>query len=191
MSRSFRVLCVLFIWTLFACAPTGFSDSPLVQPLNLVTQDPNASPTPTPFQPVLPSETPFPSDTSTFIPTETFTPIPSTSTFTPIPLPPTSAPSSSTDAPPVPSSSRTNYIFYATLDFDAHTLDVEETIRYYNTTSQTLLDMVLSVQPNRWGNCFLLGSISQDGTSLTSYNLSGQRLTLNLPQALQLGWATT
>jgi len=95
-----------------------------------------------------------------------------------------------TAAPPV-TNSRTNYILYVNLDFDARTLAVDETIRYYNTTGAVLSDIVLSVQPNRYGNCFTLNSISQDGAALTSFGLNGQRLTINLPQPIQPNAAIT
>ncbi len=159
----------------------------------LVTQDPNSSPTPTPFQPSGQMDTAV----------ATFTPIPfasatSASTITPLPtqtftaLPPASMPASATiSVPPPVTSSRTNYILYTTLDFNAHTLSIDETIRYYNNTGISLSDIVLSVQPNRYGNTFILNSINQDNAALTTYSLNSQRLTLNLPQALQAGTATT
>jgi hypothetical protein len=120
--------------------------------------------------------------------TSTFTLPPPTSTS----LPPTSIPAPvTTSAPPPANSARTNYILYTTLDFDAHTLAVDETIRYYNNTGTALSNIVLSVQPNRYGGAFSLNSLSQDNVTLTTYTISDQRLTLNLPQALQPGAATT
>jgi len=164
-----------------ACAPTPAPAS--FPTFILVTQNPEASPTPTPFQPSTQNATPSP--TFTLLPTETNTPEP-TLTPAPSPIPPVN-----TDPPPPPASSRTNYILYATLDFDARTLAVDETVRYYNTTGAALTDIVLSVQPNRYGNCFTLNSLSQDNAALTSFDLSGQRLTVYLPQPLQPGAATT
>ena len=96
-----------------------------------------------------------------------------------------------TAAPPPVTSTRTNYILYLNLDFDARSLTADETIRYYNNTGTALTDIVLSVQPNRYGNCFTLNSISQDNIALTSFGINGQRLTVNLPQALQPNAATT
>ena len=77
------------------------------------------------------------------------------------------------------------------MDFASHTLDVEETIRYYNATGAALSDIVLSVQPNQYGDAFILNAISQDSAALTSYALSGQSLTVNLIQPLPAGSATT
>ena len=159
----------------------------------LITQDPNASPTPTPFQPSGQVETPLPTFTqappATQPPPITFTPI-ATQTFTPLPSSPIADAATTTIPAPV-TPSRTNYILYATLDFTAHTLDVEETVRYYNNTGVALSDIVFSVQPNQYGSAFVLNSIIQDSIALTTFAVNGQRLTLNLPQALQPNSATT
>ena len=177
--------CFLLIAILSACAsPTPAA--PVFPQFILVTQDPNASPTPTPFQPggvmptTLPTFTPIP---PTEIPTLTFTPLP--------PSPTTAAATAAVSTPSAGSASRTNYIMYATLDFTAHTLSVDETIRYYNNTGTALSDIVLSVQPNLYGGAFALNSAAQDGAALTTFSLSGQRLDLNLSQPLQPGAATT
>ena len=178
---------VSLIALLAACASPAPS-APAFPSFVLVTQDPNASPTPTPFQPsgtidnVIPSFTPEP---PTATPTLTQTAVPASSTPTTV--------SAATVAPPpsAGTASRTNYILYATLDFTAHTLDVEETVRYYNNTGVALSDIVLSIQPNLFGNVFLLNSIAQDNTALTTYTLDSQRLTLNLSQPLQPNSATT
>ncbi|MCJ7434807.1 MAG: M1 family metallopeptidase [Anaerolineales bacterium] len=179
-----------FITACFSATPV----SPPPLPFNLVTKDPNASPTFTPFQPESATQTLLSTSTATLISTETFTLTPSpTSTLPPSPIPPPALPAipiPATDIPP-PTSTRTSYIMYATLDFNAHTLAVEETIRYYNMTGQALTDIVLSIQPNLWNNAFFLNTVTQDNVALTSYSINGQRLTLNLPQSLQAGAATT
>jgi hypothetical protein len=193
---------VILLAFLFSCSSPTPTPQTFPQFI-LITQDPNASPTPTPFQPMGMVNTPL----ATFTPvtpasptsTVTNTPIPTltpTATQTPAPIPAsnTSAPvvaPATTAFPPPATPSRTNYILYATLDFNAHTLTVDETIRYYNNTGVALSDMVLSVQPNQYNGAFGLTSILQDNVALTNYALSGQRLTLNLPRALQAGAATT
>ena len=178
---------VLLLTFLSACAsPT--QPPPQFPTFILVTQDPNSSPTPTPFQPsgqidtAIASFTPVPIASATPEPTQTFTAPP---TAIPAPINTSAPPPASRDA------SRTNYILYGTLDFTARTLLVDETIRYYNNTGTALSDIVLSVQPNRYGGAFTLNSISQDNAALTTYSLNDQRLTLNLPQALQPNSATT
>ena len=171
-------LCFLLLTFLTACASPSPA-APVFAPFILVTQDPNASPTPTPFQP-----------SGLIVDIPTFTPLPPTETFTP--LPPTPVPASATvDAQAPATGSRTNYVMYATLDFSAHTLRVDETIRYYNSTGSALSNIVLSVQPNIYGNVFLLNSVAQDGAALSAFSLSGQRLDLTLPQPLQPNSAAT
>src|SRR5690606_40775163 len=49
----------------------------------------------------------------------------------------------------------------------------------------------ISIPPNLYNNVFSLNAITQDNITISSYNLSGQNLTLNLPQALPAGSATT
>jgi len=181
MKKKSRLVRVTFFFLLFiflsACASPPAA--PAIPQFILITQDPNASPTPTPFQPAglivmdTPSSTQVP---PTEIPTQTFTPLPASAT-------PATAIIS---APPeAASASRTNYILYATLDFTARTLSVDETIRYTNNTGTALSDIVLSVQPNLYGSTFTLNSISFEGAALTTFSLSGHRLGLSLPQPLQ------
>ena len=185
-SRSLRIPFFFLLFTFLSACASPTPAAPVFPQFILITQDPNASPTPTPFQPSglivtdVPTFTPIP---PTQIPTQTFTPLPAS----PTPASVTTAVST----PDTGSASRTNYILYTTLDFTARTLSVDETIRYYNNTGTVLSDIVLSVQPNQYGNAFILNSISQDNNALTTYALNGQRLTLSLPQPLQPKAATT
>ena len=194
--RKHIILYFLLFAILSSCAsPTP--SAPVFPSFILITQDPNSSPTPTPFQP---SEQGTSTNTPAFTPesiksaTATITTPQPTFTITPLPASFTPIPASTQGAtlvPPPTTASRTNYILYATLDFTAHTMNVDETIRYYNNTGVALSDVVLSVQPNLYGNAFALNSISQDNVALTTFALDSQRLTLNLPQPLQAGSATT
>ncbi len=189
MRRPIRSFCILIACWLASCSPAPAASAPLAPELRLVTPNPNASATPTPFQPVLPSATLPPSATAVPADTATLTPAPlptATVTLAPTPIPPTQAPST-----PLPASDRTQYTFYVMLDYADHTLGINETIRYTNLTGAGLADMVLAVEPNRWPNCFSLNSLAQDGTSVTNYTLTGQRLSLNLAQVLQPGAVTT
>lgn len=188
-----RILYIFLLAILIAsCAsPTPAPTPQHFAPFILITQDPNASPTATPFQPSGEVNTPLPTFTEAPPPTATFTNTPPpTLTFTPPPASPTSDSVAPTSPPPA-NSSRPNYIIHATLDFANKTITAEQTIRYYNNTGETLSNLVLSVQPNAYTNAFLLNTISQDGTPLASYTLNGQRLTVNLPQPLDAGSATT
>ncbi|HUM24612.1 MAG TPA: hypothetical protein PKN81_00140, partial [Anaerolineales bacterium] len=194
-SRLTRIASVVLLFSfLVSCAtPTPAPTPQVFAPFILATRA-ATSPTITPFQPVAQTDTSVP-----LLPTSTPTQqptVPPSATFTQFPtqtqVPPTNPPPAVTFTSPPPSApSRTNYILYATMDFASRTLDVEETIRYYNGTGLTLSDIVLSVQPNLYGGAFVLNTISQDSVALTTYTLNGQALTMNLPQPLPAGSATT
>ncbi len=68
-------------------------------------------------------------------------------------------------------------------------MGVDETIRYTNQTGVTLAEIVLAVEPNLYSG-FSLENILLDGNPLT-YDLSGHRLTVPLPQALAPGAQVT
>jgi len=156
-------------------------------PLNLVTVDPNASATPTPFQPVIESFTPLP--TLTFLPS--LTPQPTlTPSATPSPTPTLTAtiapPSEPETSDPLPASSRPQYTFHVLFDYYGQQLAVDETIRYTNQTDITMFDLVLVVEPNLTPNSFSLETLFIDGVT-PNYALEGHRLTVTLPQALSPG----
>ena len=136
--------------------------------LVVVTQDPGASPTPTPFQPVTltPSFTPQP-------PTNT---PPPTFAFTATSLPQPTSP---------PTTSRTQYTLFALLDYYGNQLAVDETIRYTNQTGAALNELVMAVEPNHQGG-FNLENVLLNGNAL-NYDLNGHRLTVYLPQPLAPG----
>ena len=177
-------LCLIFLTSCSLPAEDPPASSP---PLNLVTVDPNATATPTPFQPVIESFTPSP--TLTFVPS--LTPLPTltaTATATPIPTQtatavPTSEPAT---AQPAPASTRPQYTFYVLFDYSGRQLAVDETINYTNQTGTTLSDIVLAVEPNLTANSFSLETLFLDG-AIPNYALDGQRMTVTLPQALAPG----
>ena len=181
----------LLIALLSSCASPS-PTAPVFPTFILITQDPNSSPTPTPFQPS--GEIITPLATFTEAPpataTATITQTPPPTNTVPPPPPPTVGPVPPTSAPSG-TSSRTNYILYSTLDFTGKTITTDQTIRYYNNTGVSLSEIVFSVQPNRYGSTFVLNSISQDGTAITSYSLDSQRMTVTLPKPLLAGSATT
>lgn len=183
MKKSFRFF-LLSIF-LFACASPA---SPTPTPISfaqVVIEKPNVNLTSTPFQPSDLTNTPIPTYTISPTATSTFT-----STATPPPPTLTVATVPSTSAPPA-TSSRPNYILYATLNFANKTISVDQTIRYYNDTGSNLSELVLVVQTNLYNKAFTLNSVSQDNTTITEYNLTGQSLSLKLPQILSAGSATT
>jgi len=115
----------------------------------------------TSFSPT-PSATPIP----TLTPTATFTPLP---TFTP-----------TATATLVPSLERAKYTLNTTIDYDAHTVSVDETILYPNLTGSQLNTLVIAIVPNLWNGSFSLGSISIDGVPTTTYSINGQRADIAL-----------
>jgi hypothetical protein len=147
-----------------------------------VSPNPEPSPTYTPFQPV--GDSLAPEDPATALPT--FTPQPPTDTplptlaFTATPLAPPSS---------LPASARTQYTLHALLDYSSYQLAVDETIRYTNQTGVTLGELVMAVVPNLRDG-FSLENIMQDGNAL-QYDLSGQRLTVSLPQGVAPGAQAT
>jgi hypothetical protein len=178
----------LFFITAFLLACNSPIAVPTSTPLSFAQVDiekPKVDLTATPFQPSDSTNTPIP--TFTVSPTITSTP---TVTLTSAPSTATSANAPSTSLPST-NSSRTNYILYATLNFATKSIAVDQTIRYYNNTGVNLSELVLAIPPNLYNNVFSLNAITQDNITISSYNLSGQNLTLNLPQALPAGSATT
>jgi hypothetical protein len=174
----FNLICLFLI--LASCTLPASNTPPA--PFVLVTANPNAFPTPTPFQPADSNYVPIEAPTLM----STFTPLPPTNTplptfeFTATVLPsPTS----------FPSASRTQYTLYALLDYHGHQLAVDETIRYTNQTGVSLGELVMAVEPNLKGG-FTLENILQDGVPL-NFDLSGQRLTAYLNQSLTPGAQAT
>lgn len=168
-------LASLFSLTLFLFSCTLPLAQPGQPPLVLVTANPNASPTPTPFQPLT-----VPTDTPTLA--NTFTPEPPTDT----PLPTLEYTATALPSPIPPSASaRTQYTIYALLDYYDHQLAADETIRYTNQTGVALSELVLAAIPNLRGG-FSIENIMLAGTAL-NYDLNSHRLTVYLPEPLQPG----
>ncbi|MEW5939434.1 MAG: M1 family aminopeptidase [Chloroflexota bacterium] len=138
--------------------PTSLFSLPFV----LSTLDPNSPPPTT--EAASPTPTLFPTETSAALPPDTSTPI----TSSPVPLPPTSL------ARPV-------YTVYATIDFDNHTVDVDESIVYPNLTGATRSELVIAVEPMLYGNAFHLVSLSVNGLPITNYSLDSHRLAVPIP----------
>lgn len=156
-------------------------------PFILPTGNPNL-PTTTPFQPDPLTATPVPTETSTATaipPTATSLP---TSTSAPAPTAPPTSPSTDNGQP---SSNRTHYTFYLTLDYNRRLVAVNENVRYINITGNSLNNIVFAVEPNLWTDCFSLTSLTQDGAPVADYALSGQRLTVSLAQQLDPGGSTS
>jgi hypothetical protein len=122
--------------------------------------------------------TPIAEQTTTAVPAilaETATPL-SISTETPAPT-----------VTPIPEPELAKYILNTTIDYDAHTLTVDESIYYPNHTASQLNAFVLAVVPNLWAESFNLNSIAIDDTPITTYSLEGQRLDIALSSLLKPG----
>ena len=148
MTKRLSVLCVLCVLMLTSCAPSRAVPTARIPDFNLVTVAPNSTSTPTPFQPSTPTATAIPSATS--LPINTIVPI-DTATLTSLPATSISTTSAAVTNVPSPTSApantRTQYTFYVNLKYSAHTLHTDETIKYTNTTGQTLSNVVLAVVP--------------------------------------------
>lgn len=82
---------------------------------------------------------------------------------------------------------RTQYTLTAVLNYASHHLTVDEQIAYTNRTTQTMQDIPLIVEPQRYYGVFKLNSLTlEDGSSLTS-SADINFLTVTLPQPLQPG----
>ena len=173
MKHSLRLIFLLFIWIFTACSlPSALTAPPT---LVLVTTNPQASPTSTPFQPIAQLWLRSTRRRSFLLLLHSRRP---TRRSPRLNLPQRPLPS---PTPPAPSA-RTQYTLYALLDYSAHEMAVDETIRYTNQTGVALGELVMAVEPNLRSG-FALENIMLDGTPLT-YDLNGQRLTVSLPQAL-------
>lgn len=168
----------LFLLLILTSCSLSAPNQTLPPTLALITADPDASPTPTPFQPSDSNYIPINAPTLA----STFTPLPPTNTplptleFTATALPPPTT---------IPSSARTQYTLYALLDYYGHQLAVDETITYTNQTGAALNEIVMAVEPNLIGG-FTLEHILLNGSQL-NYDLSGQRLTVYMPYTIQPG----
>ena len=114
--------------------------------------------------PTVPTSTPIPTNTSTSLPTL----IPTNPPPTPVPIPP-----------------RPSYHLTTTFDYDRHFVTVDETITSPNPTDTTLDLLTLAIAANLWQNCFQLESITVDDTPVTDFALNGHRLDISLPTAFE------
>ncbi len=119
------------------------------------------------------------------VPTATTTPAASFTPTAPVMPSPTATPIPTATAIPVPE--RAKYTLDTTIDYDAHTVTVNETILYPNQTGKQLNTLVVAIIPNLWSGSFTLSSISIDGVPITTYTLNGQRLDIALASFFKAG----
>jgi Peptidase family M1 domain len=147
---------------------------------------------PHPATPGSPIVTPSPS-LSTIVPSSTLptsiddTPVPTH--FQPSPtLSPQVTPGEGTAIPLSTYAVPAQYELNAIFDYNQHALSVSEAIHYMNYTTETITDLVLVVEPNRWPGGFSLDSIAWEGGEKTNnYELMDDQLHIPLPQPLKSG----
>ena len=186
-------MCLAVLFFIAACAPAAPSYG--IAPPGLVTADPNATATATPFQPgatldailqdLVLTEVAGWTETPTATASPTLEPPTPTSANTAVP--PAAAPPSNS----VPGGPRSLYTLTVTLDYYGHEASVVESVRYTNNTGLALSSIVMSVEPNQWPGCFSLSSLQQDGTAIADYSLQNNRLTIPLGSPLQPAATTT
>ncbi len=107
----------------------------------------------------------------------------STPTATPIVATPTA-----TVLPVSPTPDLSTYTISAVLDYDAHTLQADQQIQYFNPSESVLSQVLLLVEPNRYPNGFSLDSLSWgDGDTISEYSFNENELYLTLPESLPPG----
>ena len=87
-------------------------------------------------------------------------------------------------ATPIPIPERAGYTLNTNLDYANKIVSVDQTIAYPNHSGETLSNLVLAVVPNMWPGSFNLSGLNVDGTPISTYTLSGQRLEFALPAPL-------
>jgi hypothetical protein len=163
------ILFSLYLLIIFGSCTTS---SPTISQPSIgptITADPSASPSPTPFGPL--------QDLPTIPAPTLLSPIATIATdlvVTPVPW-----------TLSVPS----QYSLSILLDLFNHTVSVDETIYYLNSTGETLNGIVLAVEPNLWKNCFIPGQIIIDGLEVDKTSLDGDRLVITLNKPLMAGEA--
>lgn len=89
---------------------------------------------------------------------------------------------STSTSPGIPA--RETYKLNTVVDYDRHSLIVEETIIYSNHTGETLNSLTLAIAANLWPNCFNLTQITVDNIPVTESILNAHRLDIPLPTPL-------
>ncbi|RIK50845.1 MAG: hypothetical protein DCC59_12520, partial [Chloroflexi bacterium] len=85
---------------------------------------------------------------------------------------------------PLPALERAKYTLDTLMDYDAHTVTVDETIQYPNLTGNQLNNLVLAVTPNLWDGSFILNSLAVDGEPVSNFSLTSQRIDIPLASLL-------
>ena len=87
---------------------------------------------------------------------------------------------------PLPPMGRAKYTLNTTIDYDAHTVKVDQIIQYPNLTGNQLNSLVLSIQPNLYPG-FSLSVFTVNGEPNTTFSIDGQRMDVSLTSMLPPG----
>ena len=79
---------------------------------------------------------------------------------------------------------RPKYTLDTVIDYDRHSVEVEQAIAYPNQSGLPLNSLTLAVAANLWTNCFSLTDVSVDGIPVADYALNTHRLDIPLPAPL-------
>ncbi|MGD0752089.1 MAG: M1 family aminopeptidase [Anaerolineales bacterium] len=183
----FKFLLIKFGLTICLLVAACTSPGPSVQSTIIgptVTPNLNPSPSLTPFGPQvdIADNTPAPSPADTDTSTPTLSPA-----FTATSSPALQAPTI-TDVPPlaltltpgpIPTFVPSKYDLSVMMDYAGHLLTADETIHFQNSTGENLNSLVLAVEPNLWKGCFVPGSMTVNGQSV-SFNLNNDKLEIPL-----------
>jgi hypothetical protein len=80
----------------------------------------------------------------------------------------------------------TRHTVVADVDYKAHLLMVQQGIDYINRSNNVFTELVLNAKPAVWPGAFTLASV-QAGVADARYKLTGQQLTMALPEPLAPG----
>jgi len=88
----------------------------------------------------------------------------------------------------------TQHVVSAQVDYTAKTIQARHRVEYVNRTGETLNDIVLNIEPNRWLEAFTLAGVLQTtatGDTQPAYDLTERRLFIELAEPLGEGCPLT
>jgi hypothetical protein len=107
-----------------------------------------------------------------------------------IPTPTFTPDTRSTDCQPGAGDSANQHQVVATVDYQARTVIVQQTLTWFNRGDTALDQLVLNAKPNERPGVFVLNTLTlRFGTP--DYQFNGQQLTVSLPEALEPGCSLT
>jgi hypothetical protein len=86
---------------------------------------------------------------------------------------------------------RTQHTVSAEVDYAARTVQVQQRVVYHNQSGQALNDLVFDVEPNRFDGAFVLDAVRIGDQPASSYEVTGRRLSVLLPERLDTGCTVT